>query len=128
MASVLKAGKVCMYASVLVLGVSAFAVRIPAQAVANGGAKSIQALFVSDIHFEPFRDPGKAAQLAAAPVEDWNRILAAPASADAAAQWTKLDEACPTRGYDTSYALYQSSLHAINTQASEAKFSLVSGD
>ena len=128
MESVLKAGRFCAYASAFVLSLSAMAVRIPAQAVANGGANSIQALFVSDIHFEPFRDPGKAAQLAAAPVEEWNAILAAPASADDAAQWTKLDEACPTRGYDTSYALYQSSLHAIHAQAGEAKFAIVSGD
>ena len=125
MESVLKAGKWCAYASAFVLGLSAMAVRIPAQAVANGGANSIQALFVSDIHFEPFRDPGKAAQLAAAPVEEWNAILAAPASADAAAQWTKLEQACPTRGADTSYALYQSSLHAIHAQAGEAKFAIV---
>ncbi|MGD1063388.1 MAG: metallophosphoesterase [Terracidiphilus sp.] len=128
MESVLKAGKVCAYASACVLGLSALAVRIPAQAVVNGGANSIQALFISDIHFEPFRVPGKAAQLAAARVEDWNAILAAPASADAAAQWTKLDEACPTRGADTSYALYQSSLHAIHAQAGETKFAILSGD
>ena len=128
MESVLKAGKFRAYVSAFVLGLSALAVRIPAQAVANGGANSIQALFVSDIHFEPFRDPGKAAQLAAAPVGDWDAILAAPASADAAAQWTKVDQACPTRGADTSYALYQSSLHAIHAQAAEAKFVIVSGD
>jgi sphingomyelin phosphodiesterase acid-like 3 len=125
---VLKAGKVCAYASAFVLGLSALTVRIPAQATASGGGNSIQALFVSDIHFEPFRDPGKAAQLAAAPAGDWNRILAAPASADAAAQWTKLDQACPARGADTSYALYQSSLHAIHAQAGEAKFVILSGD
>jgi sphingomyelin phosphodiesterase acid-like 3 len=128
MESVLKALKLCAYASAFVLGLSAFAVRMPAQAAASGGANSIQALFVSDIHFEPFRDPGKAAQLAAAPVGDWDAILAAPASADAAAQWTKLDQACPTRGADTSYALYQSSLHAIHAQAAEAKFVILSGD
>ncbi len=69
MRSVLKAGKWCAYASALALGLSALAMRIPAQAVANGSANSIQALFVSDIHFEPFRDPGKAVQLAAAPIE-----------------------------------------------------------
>ena len=128
MESALKAGKVCAYASVFVLGLSALAVQIPAQAAANGGANSIQALFVSDIHFEPFRDPGKAAQLAAAPAGEWNAVLAAPASADAAAQWTKVDQACPTRGVDTSYALYQSSLHAIHAQAGEAKFVILSGD
>jgi sphingomyelin phosphodiesterase acid-like 3 len=128
MESVWKTGKLCAYVSVCVLGVSTLAARIPAQAVANGGANSIPALFVSDIHFEPFRDPGKAAQLAAAPVAQWNAILAALASADAAAQWTKLDQACPTRGADTSYVLYQSSLNAIHAQAAEAKFVIVSGD
>jgi sphingomyelin phosphodiesterase acid-like 3 len=128
MGSVLKAGKLCAYASAFALGLSAFAVRMPAQAAAHDGANSIQALLVSDIHFEPFRDPGKAAQLAAAPVGDWNGILAAPASPDVAAQWTKLDKACPTRGEDTTYALYQSSLHAIHAQAGEAKFVILSGD
>jgi sphingomyelin phosphodiesterase acid-like 3 len=129
MESAWKAGKLGVYASVFALGLSsALAVRIPAQAVVNGGANSIQALFVSDIHFEPFRDPGKSAQLAGAPVGDWNAILAAPASADAAAQWMKLEKACPTRGEDTSYALYQSSLHAIHAQAGHAKFVILSGD
>ena len=51
-----------------------------------------------------------------------------PRHADAAAQWTKLEQACPTRGADTSYALFQSSLHAIHAQASEAKFVILSGD
>lgn len=128
MGSVSKAGKLCSYASAFVLGLSALAVRIPAQAVVKGGANSIQALFVSDIHFEPFRDPGKAAQLAAEPVGKWNAVLAAPASADAAAQWTKLEKACPTRGEDTSYALYRSSLRAIHAQAGKAKFVILSGD
>jgi sphingomyelin phosphodiesterase acid-like 3 len=128
MESVFKAGKPFGYASAFVFGMSILAVQIPAQAVANGGANSIQALFVSDIHFEPFRDPAKAVQLAAAPVGEWDRILAAPASADAAAQWAKLDQACPTRGADTSYALFQSSLHAIHARAGEAKFVILSGD
>ena len=128
MEGVWKAGKWCAYVLAIVSGLSAIAVRIPAQAVANGGANSIQALFVSDIHFEPFRDPGKAAQLAAAPATEWDTILSSPASADAAAQWTKLDQACPTRGADTSYVLYQSSLHAIHAQASGAKFVILSGD
>jgi sphingomyelin phosphodiesterase acid-like 3 len=123
-----KAGRLCVYASAFALGLSALAVRIQAQTVMKGGANSIQTLFVSDIHFEPFRDPGKAAQLAAAPVGEWNRIQAAPASADATAQWTKLEKACPTRGEDTSYALYQSSLNAIHAQAGKAKFVILSGD
>jgi sphingomyelin phosphodiesterase acid-like 3 len=83
---------------------------------------------VSDIHFEPFRDPGKAAQLAAAPVEDWNALLAAPASADAAIQFTKLQQTCHAKGEDTTYALFQSSLRAIHARASGTKFVIVSGD
>jgi sphingomyelin phosphodiesterase acid-like 3 len=128
MESVLKAGKICAYASAFVLVLAVLTVRSPAQAVVNSDANSIQALFVSDVHFEPFRDPGKAVQLAAAPEADWNQILAAPPSADAAAQWSKVDAACPTRGADSSYALYQSSLQAIHAQAGEAKFVILSGD
>jgi sphingomyelin phosphodiesterase acid-like 3 len=128
MKSVGKAGRLCVYASACVLGLSAFAVRIVAQPAGQGNAKSIRALFVSDIHFEPFRDPGKAAQLAAAPVEDWSAILAAPATADAEAQWTKLEQTCHARGEDTAYALFQSSLRAIHAQASGAKFVIMSGD
>jgi sphingomyelin phosphodiesterase acid-like 3 len=128
MGSVWKAGKLCAYVSAVVLGLSGIAVRIPAQAAANGGANSIQALFVSDIHFEPFRDPGKAAQLATAPAEEWNNLLAAPASADAEAQFTKLEQTCHARGEDTTYALFQSSLNAMHAQAAGAKFVIVSGD
>jgi sphingomyelin phosphodiesterase acid-like 3 len=128
MRGVWKARQLCAYTLAFVLSLSVLAVRIPAQAVVNSGGGSIQALFVSDIHFEPFRDPGKAAQLEAAPVGDWNAILAAPGSADAVAQWAKLEQACPTRGADTTYVLYQSSLHAIHAQAGSAKFVILSGD
>ena len=88
----------------------------------------MQALFASDIHFEPFLDPGKAIKLAARPVGEWDAILAAPASDDAAAQWAKVEQACPTRGADTSFALYRSSLDAIHRQAGGARFAVVSGD
>jgi len=128
MESVWKAGKWCAYASACVLGLLAFGVQVPAQPVGQGSAKSIQALFVSAIHFEPFRDPGKAAQLAAAPVEDWNALLAAPASADAATQFTKLQQTCHAKGEDTTYALFESSLRAIHARARGARFVIVSGD
>ena len=39
----------------------------PATTAAVAAQETIPALFLSDIHFEPFRDPGKVAQLAAAP-------------------------------------------------------------
>ncbi len=88
----------------------------------------IGALFVSDIHFEPFADPAKAARLKAAPVSEWNAILAEPASADQAAKFAELQQTCKARGADSSYALYQSSLTAIRADASKAKFVVLSGD
>ena len=123
-----KTGKLCAFGLAGLFGLAVSAARVPAQAAVPGGAATIQALFVSDIHFEPFADPGKATKLAAAPFGEWNAILSAPASSDAAAQLAKLQQACATRGADTSYALYQSSLHAIRAKANHAKFVLVSGD
>ena len=45
---------------------------------------AVTALLVSDVHFEPFRDPAKVPQLATAPASGWSAILAAPASPDQA--------------------------------------------
>jgi sphingomyelin phosphodiesterase acid-like 3 len=89
---------------------------------------TVEALFVSDIHFEPFWDPAKAARLMAAPVSEWNAILAEPASADQAARFTELQTTCKARGADTSYTLYESSLTAIRADAAAAKFVVLSGD
>ena len=89
---------------------------------------AVEALFVSDIHFEPFQDPAKAVRLKAAPVSEWNAILAGPASADQAAKFAALQKTCKVRGADTSYALYESSLRAIHAEASGAKFVVLSGD
>lgn len=88
----------------------------------------IHALFVSDIHFEPFWDPGKASQLAAAPADQWKSILASANSSDRDAQFAALEQKCHTRGEDTSYGLYASSLKAMQTKARDAKFTTVSGD
>ncbi len=106
----------------------ASAAPVSAEVAAENGARTIPVLFVSDIHFEPFSDPGKALKLAAAPAGQWNRILAAPASGDTAARWAKVEQACPTRGADTSFTLYRSSLRAIHAQAGDAKFAIVGGD
>jgi sphingomyelin phosphodiesterase acid-like 3 len=100
-----------------------------AQAAApTGKPATAETLFVSDIHFEPFWDPAKAAKLMAAPVGEWNAILAEPASADQAAKFAELQTTCKARGVDTSYALYKSSLMAIRADAAGAKFVVLSGD
>jgi sphingomyelin phosphodiesterase acid-like 3 len=92
------------------------------------GPANVEALFVSDIHFEPFWDPAKAAKLMAAPVSEWNAILAAPESADQAARFAELQATCKARGADSSYTLYEGSLKAIHENANGAKFVVLSGD
>jgi sphingomyelin phosphodiesterase acid-like 3 len=89
---------------------------------------TIQALFLSDIHFEPFFDPGKATQLAAAPVSAWKGILASAPLADREQQFAALEKTCHTRGEDTGYPLLESSVQAIPKNAARAKFVTVSGD
>jgi sphingomyelin phosphodiesterase acid-like 3 len=88
----------------------------------------IPALMVSDIHFDPFMDPAKVAQLAAAPVSGWKAILEQPDSADRAQRFGDLVKTCNARGVDTSYALFASSLHAMRADAAGARFITVSGD
>lgn len=105
----------------------------PHSAVARPHVKSpshprVRAVFVSDIHFEPFRDPEKVPQLIAAPAQQWKAILASAPSSDRDAQFAKLEQTCHTRGEDTSYELYASSLQAIRTAAPDAKFVAVGGD
>jgi sphingomyelin phosphodiesterase acid-like 3 len=123
-----KTGRLCAHGLACFLAVMAAAPRVSAQVAQHVGANSIQALFVSDIHFEPFGDPGKARKLATASVTEWDAILATPASADTQAQWAKVEQQCNTRGADTSSVLYQSALRAIHTRAARAKFVIVSGD
>ena len=95
---------------------------------ARPNRQSMQALFLSDIHFEPFWDPAKVERLAAAPVADWKSILAEPDAADQPARFAQLQQACHMRGEDTSYALLASSLAAMRVEAAGSKLVIVSGD
>jgi sphingomyelin phosphodiesterase acid-like 3 len=83
---------------------------------------------IGDIHFEPFWDPGKAPQLAASPASGWASILDSAPSRDREAQFQAIQQACQTRGADTSYPLFASSLTAMKDNAADAKFVTVSGD
>jgi sphingomyelin phosphodiesterase acid-like 3 len=89
---------------------------------------TIPVLLLSDIHFEPFWDPAKVAQLDAQPVTQWNAILAPPVSSDQPQRFAALQQACPAKGLDTDYTLYQSSLKAVRAHSSGAAFAVVSGD
>jgi sphingomyelin phosphodiesterase acid-like 3 len=88
----------------------------------------VYALFLSDIHLDPYADPAKVAKLNAAPVADWSAILAAPTSPTQAQDSAALQQTCPVRGVDTPNALWLSSLHAIRTNAANVKFVTLSGD
>jgi sphingomyelin phosphodiesterase acid-like 3 len=87
-----------------------------------------QALLLSDIHFEPFADPGKVPALNGAPALQWGAILATPPSPDQEQRFRALQSACHSRGLDTSYTLLESSLNAIKAQAANARFITISGD
>jgi len=92
---------------------------------------TIPALFLSDIHFDPYADPALVPKLDAAPSTQWPAILATPPSATQKEDLAALNRACPVRGADTSEALWQSSLRAIHTQTtgtSRPAFAVITGD
>jgi sphingomyelin phosphodiesterase acid-like 3 len=91
-------------------------------------SSNVDALMVSDIHFDPFHDPAKAKLLEAAPVSGWAAILRAPDADDQAAAFAALQTKCHARGVDTPYVLLRSSLEAMQKQAPGTRFITVTGD
>jgi sphingomyelin phosphodiesterase acid-like 3 len=123
------AGRCAALACVLLFAGAALAQSAPTASSGVGQSKAtIPALLVSDIHFEPFWDPARAAQLAAAPASQWTAILAAAPSPDREQRFQALQESCHARGADTSFALYESSLKAMRGHAAGVGFVTVSGD
>ena len=94
----------------------------------QGAGRSVGALLVSDIHFDPFHDPGKVKQLAAAPVSEWRAVLSGPASANQEQAFEALQRSCFARRGDTTFALLESALQAMRAAEPNAKFITVSGD
>lgn len=88
----------------------------------------VRVLMVSDIHFEPFWDPGKVEKLAAAPAAKWRAILAGPASANRAERFAAMQKSCHAKGIDTNFTLLESSVHAMRADAAGAGFVTASGD
>ena len=91
----------------------------------------ISAIFLSDIHFDPLRDPVKAPRLDAAPVEQWGAILASPASPTQDADYAAINKLCPIKPLvDPDNQLLQSAFAAIHTQAraTHPRFAVLSGD
>jgi sphingomyelin phosphodiesterase acid-like 3 len=96
--------------------------------VAPPAKVTVPALLLSDIHFEPFWDPAKAPQLAAAPASEWKAILAAAPSPDQQQRFQSLQQGCHARGADTSFTLFDSSMKAMRSHAAGVMFVTVSGD
>jgi len=113
---------------IVLAGSTAIAEAAGPSAPTNTKRETIPALMVSDIHFEPFWDPGKLPQLSAAPASAWKGILASPASPDREQHFRAIEETCKVRGDDTSYPLLASSVQAIGKDAAGVKFVTVSGD
>ncbi len=89
---------------------------------------TVPALFISDIHLDPFHDPDKAKQLIAAPVSEWKAIFASAASPNGPQAFEALQEKCNAKGVDTPPALFESALAAMTAREPGAKFMVVSGD
>jgi sphingomyelin phosphodiesterase acid-like 3 len=95
---------------------------------AQATPRTVSALFLSDIHFDPYSDPAKVVNLNAAPAAEWGAILDAPDSPTRSADLSTLQKACPVRGVDTNNTVWQSSLDAIFSRAYAARFVTISGD
>lgn len=123
-----------LYCRLLPLLIAACALVASAQspasskAVAPSARASVPALFLSDIHLDPYHDPAKVLKLNAASAADWPTILAAPDAATQPQDSATLQKTCPTRGVDTPYALWLSSLAALHADAAHTKFVTISGD
>jgi sphingomyelin phosphodiesterase acid-like 3 len=89
---------------------------------------TVPVLLLSDIHFDPYSDPAKVAALNASPISEWTTIMAGKASSTQPQDFAALQKACPVRGIDTPNVLFQSSLAAVQTDASRSRFGTISGD
>ena len=91
--------------------------------------QTVPVVMLSDLHFDPLRDPGKAARLAAAPVGDWAEILRGPATPGQAAGFAAIQAKCGSkRGEDSDFELMGAALRAAAAQADKARWVTVSGD
>ncbi len=85
-------------------------------------------LMLSDIHFDPFHDPGKFEQLRQAPAADWGRILASAPSPTQAVDLAALQDACHARALDTAWPLLKTSLLAAHGAEPHPAFVTLTGD
>ncbi len=102
-------------------------------AACPGRGQTVPVLMLSDLHFDPFHDPVKVAELAAAPISGWDAILGRADSPNMAADFASIQQACGARGVDSDYRLLVAALLTAQQQASpasgkSASFVTVTGD
>jgi sphingomyelin phosphodiesterase acid-like 3 len=114
--------------SVIAFSPSALAQGSTLVATAKADAETIPALFISDIHFDPFHDPAKVKDLISAPLSSWLQILSSSPSQNQQQAFEALQQTCHARGVDTPLPLLQSSLDAMRARQHDARFIMVSGD
>ena len=95
---------------------------------AQAEVRTLPALFVSDIHFDPLHDPQKAKLLDRAAVSEWRAILAGPDPVDAEAAFAGIQKSCRAKGEDTAYPLLKASLEAMRQREPAPGFVTVTGD
>ena len=91
-------------------------------------ARPVSVVMLSDLHFDPYRDPAKVSALRGAAAMQWSKILGDPDSLTQAADYGALQTACHARGVDSSWSVIESSLKAAHTQQPAPLFVTVSGD
>ena len=109
----LKLGKKTLWLSVVLWGVlslpSCFA---QINMKESRSTRTVSALFISDVHFDPFQDPGKVERLASTPVYSWATILNTPASSGQEVEFAKVRERCGPLVVDSASSLMASALEA----------------
>jgi sphingomyelin phosphodiesterase acid-like 3 len=88
----------------------------------------VKAVMLSDIHFDPFHDPAKFAQLESTTVDRWATILSEPDSRTQAADFAGLQKTCHAKGIDTPWPLLKASLAQATVTEPAPLFLTVSGD
>lgn len=83
---------------------------------------------ISDLHFDPFHDPGKAQQLAHTPVAQWEAVLKSPPSPDQSESFDDLQKKCHAKGVDTPYPLLVAAFQGMHARQPDPDFITITGD
>lgn len=84
----------------------------------SGDGSGNHVLWFSDVHFDPFADPGIVPELAATDHEQWDRIFAK----------SKIHGDYPSAGQQTNYRLLHESLQDMRLNIADPDFILFTGD